>query len=95
MGRTDDVESVLARSSITAISSRHEGIPFALIEASAAGVPNVSYDCAPGVRENIEDGVSGLVTERNDPNSLSPALSVLMADEATGSDMGAAGRERM
>ncbi len=95
MGRTGEVQSVLSRSSINAISSQHEGFPFALMEASAAGLPNVSYDCAPGVREIVEDGVTGLVTAYDNPDNLASALRTLMSDEALRRRMGAAGRERM
>lgn len=95
MGRTSDVESVLSKSSINAISSQHEGLPFALMEASSVGVPNVSYDCAPGVREIIDDDVTGIVTKRNDPAALADGLRSLMADEKLRRRMGSAGRERM
>lgn len=94
-GRSDDVVGVLAEASVNAISSRHEGLPFALMEASAIGVPNVSYDCAPGVGVIIDDGVTGLITARNDPAALADSLSALMADQALRQQMGRAGRERM
>lgn len=95
MGKASSVPEVLAKASINVLSSEHEGLPFALMEASSMGVPSVSYDCAPGVREIIDDGTTGIVTSRDDPLALAEALRTLMADGPLRLRMGAAARERM
>ena len=44
-----------------ALSSIHEGLPMALAEGMACGLACVAFDCAPGVREIVTDGVDGIV----------------------------------
>jgi glycosyltransferase involved in cell wall biosynthesis len=60
-GLAGDIEAELRASSVFALSSVHEGLPMALAEAMACGVPCVAFDCAPGVREIVTDGVDGIV----------------------------------
>lgn len=95
MGRTDNVGQVLAGASINVLSSRYEGLPFALMEASAHGVPSVSFDCAPGVREIIDNGRTGLITPRNDSDALADGLRELMEGMERRRQLGAAARIHM
>lgn len=95
MGRAKSVMEVLRGASINLLSSEHEGLPFALMEASAAGVPSVSYDCAPGVREVVSDNATGRVVRRNDVAELSSGLRELMRDSELRKHMGAAARLRI
>ena len=56
--------------SVFALSSIHEGLPMALAEGMACGLACVAFDCAPGVREIVTDGVDGIVVppaERRGP----------------------------
>jgi glycosyltransferase involved in cell wall biosynthesis len=82
MGLTDQVEAVLLRSKVNVLSSQFEGLPMVLGEAMACGVPSVSYDSSPGVREIITDGVDGLVVPKNKTDLLAQAMRALMSDEA-------------
>ncbi|MFJ9621490.1 glycosyltransferase [Streptomyces sp. NPDC101181] len=74
MGRTDDVEGALAKSSVFVQSSRGEGFPLALLEAMASGVPCAAFDCAPGVREIVRDGEDGLLAPAGDVAALADRL---------------------
>jgi glycogen synthase len=49
---------------------------------------------AGGMKEVIEDGVTGLLAEPGDAASLQSALATLLADPAKREAMGKAGRER-
>jgi glycosyltransferase involved in cell wall biosynthesis len=56
-----------------AIASRWEGLPLALLEAQAAGLPVVAA-AAGGVAEAIREGTSGLLVPREDPAALAAAM---------------------
>lgn len=59
-GRTNDVVSVLAHAQVFVLSSDVEGMPNALMEAMALGVPCIATDVS-GVRDIINDGENGFV----------------------------------
>ena len=69
------------------LTSRNEGTPVALIEALAAGVPGVSTDVG-GVRDVIEEGVSGLLAPAGDARTLAAHVESLLQDPARTRDMG-------
>ena len=48
-----------------------------------------------GVREQVEDGVTGFVVPPGDPQALADALEELLADPELRTHMGLAGRERV
>lgn len=56
-----------------AIASRWEGLPLALLEAQAAGLPVVAA-AAGGVAEAIREGTSGLLVPRENPAALAAAM---------------------
>jgi glycosyltransferase involved in cell wall biosynthesis len=92
-GLADDIEAELRASSVFALSSIHEGLPMALAEAMACGVPCVAFDCAPGVREIVTDGVDGIVVPPRNVEALAEGLDRLMRDEDLRRRYGAAARE--
>ena len=67
------------------------GLP--IIEAQAAGLPVVVSD-AGGLPENVENGVTGFVVPRRDPEALAEKLIALAGDPALCQKMGQAGRQR-
>lgn len=69
----------------------NEGLPRAILEAMAAGLPVVASDVA-GVREQIDDGDSGLVVPPGDAGALSEALGRVAGDAALRARLGATGR---
>ena len=63
--------------SVTAADGDHEGIPVALMEAMASGLPVVATDHC-GIPELVQDGVTGLIAPEKDLQALAERLSRLM-----------------
>jgi glycosyltransferase involved in cell wall biosynthesis len=81
----EEVRDRLARARAFALpsvrlpSGRMEGIPVALMEAMAAGVPVVATRLS-GTPELVQDGVTGLLVEPHAPEALAAALERLLSD---------------
>lgn len=94
-GLAGSIEEELRAASVFALSSIHEGLPMALAEAMACGVPCVAFDCAPGVREIVTDGADGIVVPPRDVGALAEGLARLMSDPDLRARYGAAARENV
>lgn len=70
----------LGRSAVFASTSRCEGLPVALIEALALGIPAVAADCPSGPREILDGGRYGPLVPVGDANQLAQAMDRLLAD---------------
>lgn len=73
-GRQADVRPYIAAADVVVLPSYREGIPRALLEASAMGRPMVASD-VPGCRELAVDGQTGILCAARDPAALADALS--------------------
>lgn len=92
MKTSEDVQEVMQNAAMFVLSSDHEGIPNALLEAMSLGVPCISTDYSPGgVDSLIQDGVSGLIVPRGDVNALSIAMERFISDADLAESCGAAG----
>ena len=86
--------SVLAGTAVFAFPTRIDKVPYAVLEAMAAGVPVVSTRVG-AIPEMVEHGVSGLLVEPGDDAGLAGALGALLGDEGRRRAMGEAGRRRV
>lgn len=75
-------------------ASVREGVARVLVEAHLAGLPIVATE-ACGVREVVEEGVSGFVVGRDDLRLFVARLQTLINDEPLRKQMGRAGYERV
>lgn len=91
-GWQDDMPSALAKADIFCLPSYREGVPNALLEATACGLPIVTTD-TPGCRDVVTDGVNGILVPVKDSQAIADALETLIADDALRQRMGNAGRE--
>jgi glycosyltransferase involved in cell wall biosynthesis len=93
LGMRSDVPSLLHSADVFAFPSRTEGLPNALLEAMAAGLPIVTTD-APGCRDLIQDGVTGLVAPVGDSTAMAAAIRRLLADRSLATALGGRAKER-
>jgi colanic acid/amylovoran biosynthesis glycosyltransferase len=78
--------------SVRARDGQMEGIPVALMEAMAAGVPVITTRLS-GIPELVADGETGLLVPERDPAALADAMERLAADPALGGRLAAAARD--
>ncbi len=79
LGRRTDVPRLLKTADVFLFCSRTEGLPNALLEAMAAGLPIVATD-VPGCRDLIVHGRTGLLAAKGRPDEIAANLAVLLAD---------------
>lgn len=82
---------LLRRSWVHVLTSPKEGWGIANLEAAACGTPTVASD-APGLRDSVVHGRTGLLVPHDDVDSLAAALDRLLADEDLRERMGSAAR---
>jgi glycosyltransferase involved in cell wall biosynthesis len=83
---------LLRRAWVHVLTSPKEGWGISNIEAAACGTPSVASD-APGLRESVVDGRTGLLVPHGDVGALSDALGRLLSDHALREQMGQQARE--
>lgn len=95
LGFISDIAERLRISRIFVLPSYYrEGMPRVVLEASASGLPVITTD-APGCREAIVDGKTGILIPPKDSIALAKALTQLLNDPKKRNQMGKAGRELM
>lgn len=82
---------VVAAPSVPTRDGRREGIPVALMEAGASGLPLVASRLS-GIPELVIDGETGLLVEPGDAQGLAQALARLAREPETRARLGAAAR---
>ena len=93
LGYRTDVAQVLAAADIFALPSHFEGLPMSVIEAMLTGLPVVAT-AIRGPREQVVDGLTGLLVPPFTVAPLAAALNRLVANPAERAAMGEAGRQR-
>ena len=81
-GLTNDVQAVYDNAAFYVMSSRYEGFGLVLIEAQSRGLPTISFDCASGPAEIIEDGVNGYLVKNLDIEMLSNRIIYLIENQS-------------
>jgi len=90
----DEVATWLGAADLFVLSSRYEGLPFALIEAMAAGCPVVATDVG-GVGEVVADESAGYLVPPADPPKLADAINRIVGDPQARRAMASAARARV
>lgn len=73
-GRTTNSASVLNSADMFILSSNYEGMPNALLEAMAVGLPCISTNCPTGPADIIDNDVNGKLIKVNDVDGLVKAI---------------------
>ncbi len=87
---TPDVLPHYQNASIFALPSRSEAFGNVLTEAMSVGLPAVCFDCGAGVREILQDGITGFLVPNGDTQQMAEALDKLMDNNQLRQDMAAA-----
>lgn len=93
LGHRADIGTVFAMADVAVLTSAEEGMPNALLEAMARGIPAVATDVG-GNREVIADGITGLLVPAGDRAAAADALVRVLSDRSLRRTMGEAGQER-
>lgn len=89
-GSRENILEHIHNASLFVLSSDYEGMPNALMEAMALGVPCVSTDCKPGgVRTLIKDGFNGRIVPTEDAASLAIAMKEILLNPGLARFLGA------
>lgn len=91
LGPRRDVATLLQRAQIACLPSYREGLPKALLEALACGLPVITTD-VPGCRELVQPGVNGLLVAPRDASALAKVLAGLLQEPGLQQAFGRAAR---
>ena len=86
-----DAADLFVLPSVVAANGQMEGVPVALMEALACGLPTVASRLS-GVPELVRDGETGVLAEPGDVGSLREALRVAITDPVAARRRAEAGR---
>lgn len=92
-GFQPDIVRMYAMADVNVLTSMIEGLPRVVVEASLCGLPTACFD-VPGVKEVIEDGVSGDVVASGDVDGLTARVVSLLASPDERKTKGRRARER-
>lgn len=93
IGFRTDIDRLLPAFTVFCLSSHLEGLGTSVLDAMAFGVPVVAT-AAGGLREAVDDGVTGRVVPVRDPAALAAALLDVLSSSETAARFGAEGRRR-
>ncbi len=94
-GNTDDIIATVGSARLFVLSSDYEGLPNALLEALAMGVPSISTDCpCGGPRMVMNDGENGLLVPIMDENILAQKMLWALEHPDEMDEMGARAAEK-
>jgi glycosyltransferase involved in cell wall biosynthesis len=93
LGERKDVAELLSQADVFVLASKWEGLPVSILEAMRAGLPVVATDVG-GVREAVQEDVTGLLSKAHDEQGLRDRIQSLMTLPSLMVQMGRAGRRR-
>ena len=83
-----NIEEKYKEASLFVMTSRFEGFPMVLIEAMAAGLPCIAYDCPVGPRAIIKNGQNGILVQEGKEQLFVEQLNKLIEDSVLRKQIG-------
>ena len=94
LGRRDDMPSVYVSFDLMVSSSRHEGLPMAILEGMASGLPYIAT-AVGDVPKIIQNGISGVLVRAEEVDVLASQMIALLQDPEARRRLGNAARRRV
>jgi sugar transferase (PEP-CTERM/EpsH1 system associated) len=94
IGRRNDVDKILQALDVFILSSKTEGISYAILEAMASGLPVIATDVG-GNKELISHGCNGYLVPRGDVGLMAHYIASVRRNSSLMSKMGRNGREKV
>lgn len=94
LGRCEDMAGFYSSLDLLVISSHTEGLPMALLEGMAHGLPVVAT-CVGDIPSVVEEGRTGKLVPPGNPTALATAITALLSDAGCRRAMGGGARERV
>jgi glycosyltransferase involved in cell wall biosynthesis len=95
LGRVDNVHAYLQAADLFCLPTRREGLPNAVMEAMAAGLPVVAAHLEGVTTDLVLSAQEGILIPGDDPQQYAEALLGLLADPARAQEMGSRARARI
>jgi len=95
-GAVSNINNILISNRIFVLTSDFEGIPNALLEAMALGMPVISTDCSPGGASMLINNYNnGILVERDNIHDISDAICKLIENPQISEKLGQMARKSM
>jgi glycosyltransferase involved in cell wall biosynthesis len=92
LGQREDIPRVLAALDLFVMPSLWEGMPYAIVEAMAVGVPVVGSDI-PGIADIVRPQETGRLAPPGDHEALAQTIRAALVEEGKSATMAQAARE--
>lgn len=87
-GKDSHAIEKVAKSEIFVFTSRYEGMPNALLEAMACGLPCISTDCIAGPSEIIENNKNGILVEVDNVDEIAEKIIYIIENKDIANELG-------
>ena len=88
-GETNHIKEELKKAKLFVLTSNYEGMPNALMEAMAVGLPVISTDCpCGGPKYLIQNNENGILIKTEDENELVDKMTTLLEQEDLAKKLG-------